>query len=389
MSRSVGQAARLAMLIKGQDVIEDERKLRKIAAMELQITGAGFDSVKRTLQEADLLEEKTIATGKRVLFEKVQRLDFAKNYARLGEVWEANGERTEKEIALTQALDQVITRPMPLSKLDSITALGKSDRAAVIEVAANAAVLDAIQEQDPIYYSPLLWEVDPKRLAAFMKVCNQSTFATLIERVRAKPGTDFTKAIDPLVLQAVRGGILPSYRVTSTAGERVYAFVPYGGRLLTEEAQKTILDKARAIVACLRYGNEAATITRIFSPHAILRKLMDSGSNHQVGPHSELKGQYGMLVSKQIGKIIQVGSSDRFFFRLIDSPDNLLACRIAGELLLGGETLADKDPAAQSAVGLVTGTVGHPLTEVRIAKQKRAARADELSGLVEQLQAVR
>ncbi len=40
VSRTAGQAARLAMLIRGQDVIDDEQHLKKIASHELGMTPA-------------------------------------------------------------------------------------------------------------------------------------------------------------------------------------------------------------------------------------------------------------------------------------------------------------------------------------------------------------
>ena len=62
-SRAAGQAARLAMLIRGLDVIEDEQRLKKIAAHELSIHPAEYTVAKRLLMEADLLEERTTKTG--------------------------------------------------------------------------------------------------------------------------------------------------------------------------------------------------------------------------------------------------------------------------------------------------------------------------------------
>ena len=56
ISRVAGQAARLAMLIRGQDVIEDELRLKKIAALELG-NPRRYTAVKHGLQEADLIEE--------------------------------------------------------------------------------------------------------------------------------------------------------------------------------------------------------------------------------------------------------------------------------------------------------------------------------------------
>ena len=167
----------------------------------------------------------------------------------------------------------------------------------------------------------------------------------------------------------------------------MYGFAPYTGGLLSSDAEKVILDKARALVACLRYGSEAATITRIMNPLLILNAITDPTRNYRLRPHSELKLQYGMLIGKQLGRIIQTNNS-RYIFELIPTEDNLRACAIARELLSSGEIIGEKDPGGNAALHLVSGTIDHPLKEVKIARKKRAARADELAGLIEQLQAV-
>ena len=46
------------MMIRGQDVIEDEQRLKKIAAIELGIHPAEYTAAKRFLQAADLIEER-------------------------------------------------------------------------------------------------------------------------------------------------------------------------------------------------------------------------------------------------------------------------------------------------------------------------------------------
>jgi hypothetical protein len=384
-SRTAGQAGRMAMLVKGQDVIEDETKLKKVAALELGISGPEYSAVKRFLIDADLIEERTTRAGKQVLNEKVERLNHADNYRRIGEVWTSAPGKTEKEEALVHTLDRVIQAPTDPSVIDALTALRKTERDAVIELGSNAGVVDSLD--GGLLYSPLLWDVHPKRLAEFTKVADKSAFSKLLEVVRMRAGTDFTSATDALVLQAIRGGVLPSYRVTSTGGERVYSFAPYTGALLSSDTEKTILDKARALVSCLRYGNEAATITRIRRPSLILKALMDSTRQHRVGPHSELKQQYGMLVSKQLGKVIQT-PGNRYYFELIPTPDNLRACRIATELIAFGEIMGEKESTTDAAILLVSGNITHPLREVRVAKKKRAARADELNDLVERLRSV-
>ena len=83
-SRIAGQAARLAMLIRGQDVIEDEQRLKKIAALELGVSPPEYTAAKDFLIQTDLVEERTTRTGKHVLNEKVNRLIHSENYARIG-----------------------------------------------------------------------------------------------------------------------------------------------------------------------------------------------------------------------------------------------------------------------------------------------------------------
>lgn len=386
-SRTAGQAARIAMLVRGQDVIEDELRLKKVAAIELGMSPPEYAAAKQFLMDVDLIEERTTRLGKYVLNEKVNRLIHADNYKRIGELWLRSDRRSPKEESLIHAVDAIIQAPKELDEIDALQNLKKQDREAVLELGGNAALIDSIDERKRLYYSPLLWDVNPKRLAAFMSQANGTSFGDVLKRARARAGTDYTTISDPLVVQAISGGILPSYRVTSTGGLRVYGFAPYTGGLLSSDAEKIVLDKARALVACLRYGSEAATITRIMNPLWILNAITDSNRNYQLRPHSELKLQYGMLIGKQLGRIIQAANG-RYIFELIPTEDNLRACAIARELLSTGEVMGQKDPGTNASLHFVNGTIEHPLREVKIARKKRAARADELAGLVERLQAV-
>lgn len=384
-SRAAGQAARLAMLIRGQDVIEDEQRLKKIAAHELGIHPAEYTVAKRMLLESDLIEERTTKTGKAVLNEKVSRIDHSDHYRRVGELWLSRSHRTSKEEAIIHTLDAIIDAPQAIGDLDPLHGLKKDDLSAVLELGCNAGIIDSVDPAKKYYYSPLLWDVNPKKLAEFLKTASASSFGDVLKRMK-KPGSDVTGEEDPLLMQAISGGILPSYRVNSTGGKRVYSFTPYTGGLLSSETQKTVLDKARCLVACLRYGSEAATITRIRNPLLILNAITDSSRNYSLKPHSELKLQYGMLISKQIGRVTQVG--ERYAFQLIPTEDNLRACAIATELLSSGEVMGEKDLGASAALHMVNGTIEHPLREVKIARKKRPARADELNDLVERLQSV-
>jgi len=390
VSRSVGQAARLAMLIRGQDVIEDEHLLKKVAALELGISPPEYGAAKRFLMEADLVEERTTRLGKQVLHEKVTRLDHGSNYQRIGELWVQEKRATPKERAFIYTLDTLVERPAALNEIDALDNLGTEDRKGLLELGSNAALIDVFNSgEQRLYYSPLLWDVGPAKLAEFLKRVTVDEFSALLSKLAGKAGVDFTDNADTIVLQAISGGILPSYKVKSSGGARVYSFAPYTGALLSSDEEKVVLDKARNIVACLRYGAEAATVTRIRNPLWVLGALTDRHRNYRLKPHSELKAQYGMLVTKQVGRVLRVDRSDRYVFELIPTEDNLRACAIAGELLSGGgEVMGQKDPGAKAALHLVAGRIEHPLHEVKVAKKKRPARADELAELVGTLRSV-
>jgi hypothetical protein len=387
VTRTHGQAMRIAMIVRGQDVIEDESRLKKVLSAELQITPQEYQGAKRLLQEIDVLEEKTVL-GKSVLVEKVQRLDHSANYRRLGESWSVAKNRSAKEQALVHALDAIIEAPMAPDDVDALTDLDDDDQSAVLELAKNAAVLDEITGSD-LLFSPLLWDIDPKKFGKVLAKLDKTKFRALLEQVAKRPGTDLTNHSDPTATQAVSAGVLPSYAVKSSGIEKMYSFAPYTGTLLTTAAQKSVLEKARAIVACLRFGSEAASITRIRYPTAILNKMMDKTRNYRIGDHDELKEQYGMLVKKGIGRIEKT-TNGRYAFVLLPTEDNLLACRLAYELITVGEVLSDKDQqVAQAAVHLITGEISHPIREVKVAKKKRPARADDLAGIVEAVRQVK
>ena len=262
VSRIAGQAARLAMVVRGQDVVEDEQTLKKLVAHGLGISPAEYREAKRWLMDTDLIQEVETKTGKRVLLEKIERLNHSENYQRIGARWLAAQQRTPKEKALIYTLDRVVEQPSSIGHLDALGNLNRTERTAVLEVGENAGVLDVLEQQG-LYYSPMLWDVDPKKLAAFLAICDTSAFRSLLDDFRERPGTDITARADQVLLQAVSGGIVPAYRVRGTGGVRRYGFAPYTGNLLNSTAEKSILDKARALVASLRYGKEAASITRI------------------------------------------------------------------------------------------------------------------------------
>jgi len=96
-----------------------------------------------------------------------------------------------------------------------------------------------------------------------------------------------------------------------------------------------------AILACVRYGEHFGLITKIRYPKAILDKLLDSP--HVIGPHTEIRKQYALLVGRGIGRIFPDRVlSDRWYFQLIDKEENIKAVKLAKDLLVVGESISDR-----------------------------------------------
>lgn len=389
-TREIGRAARLAMLIRGMDIIKDKSHLARIATSELKIDPTSFENVIRILMDADLLRDGVVGR-KEVWIENVSQVDFGSNYERLGDVWLLR-KPSAKERAAVFLLDRLIKMPSSLDAIPELTELSRSDRRRVIEVAINACFIDEMQlEEDySLYYTPILWDINPKKLQNFLKKHGDAALSKMVKNVSGQQGLDVTgKLNSPLINDAICSGVLPSHTINSMGGPRTYSFAPYTGRMATKAEEREILNRARAIVACLKYGSEAAVITRIRDKHAILNRLLDEDYGYRIGPHSEIKDQYGILVTKGVGKVIRSGS--RYFFKLIPSKENIRAGKITRDFLTSGKSTPESaiDLPSGARVLSLSGEMSSSEKEIQIARQRQRATSDELEELVESIRSTK
>jgi hypothetical protein len=385
-TREIGRAARLAMLIRGMDVIKDKSHLARIATSELKIDPTSFENVIRILKDAGLLRDGNVG-GREVWVENVSQVDFGSNYERLGEIWLLK-KPSAKERASIFLLNRLIDMPSSLDDIPELGELSGLDRKRVIEVAVNACFVDRIRLEKGryLYYTPVLWDVDPKRLQDFLIKHGNSALSTMVKNVSGQQGFDVTGKIgDPLINDAIRSGVLPSHTIKSMGGPRTYSFTPYTGRMATTTEEREILNRARAIVACLKYGSEAAVITRIRNKRVILSRLLDEGHGYRIGPHSEIKDQYGILVTKGVGKVRKSGS--RYFFELIPSDENVRAGKVAEDFLASGKSTPEAaiDLPDGARILSLSGEMSSSEKEIQIARQRKRATSDELEELVESI----
>jgi len=181
-------------------------------------------------------------------------------------------------------------------------------------------------------YSPLTVEEDPSALLALSKKFPQDLIVKVLNEVQKQQGVPIQamKVSNPdVVTEAVLLGILCPVRITSGNQERTFLFTPKGG---LRKEERIVLEKARAILACVRYGEHYATVKKIRYPRRILETLRDK--KRFAYPRPDFPEQYGLLVTKQIGFIEKDKTRPGFFnFFIHDTPENLHALDIAIDLL--------------------------------------------------------
>jgi hypothetical protein len=174
------------------------------------------------------------------------------------------------------------------------------------------------------------------------------TVGAAIRKVRAYQGMPLPNLApnssieDQIVVEAMAAGLLPSPQVESFKGVKRFAFTPYQGQgpLALDPTERAILQKARAVLACIRYGQHFGSITSIQDPMAIINALITRG---RIGPHSEIAKQYSMLVVENVARISRDAMfSSRYYLELIDTEENQKALRLASDMLAVGEVISDR-----------------------------------------------
>jgi hypothetical protein len=143
----------------------------------------------------------------------------------------------------------------------------------------------------------------------------------------------------PLLYDAVGRGLLlaPSVRLPS-GGDQPFATLPYTLDRSLLVGEKPILDKALAIVACIRCGEEFGGYSDLPSAVSAINKLLREG---ELNPHSSSERQYRLMRNKGV---VAYGSDPMPWGHwivptLIDTPDNRRALEIARDLISLGEPM--------------------------------------------------
>lgn len=359
----LGKAASLALHLKGHDVIENMEAF-EYAAGELGI-GLELESVLRELEEIEFIRrpnnkiEITVPT-------------FVDAYSILGERWLTLSPK-EPELKTVSILNQIENNPIKTATIQSNFALTEYEQRVIYEIGNSGTYLDQFYTPDgeAISYSPALTELNPKKLYDFSSKHANHDLSKILTSIRNFQGIPVEQLNSPTLLQAFYSGILLQTSVGTGQNKHSYVFAPMEN---VSQENKIILDKARAILSCVRHGEyHQQDSTKIRSAYLILNAMK---TRKQLRGHPGHQSQYGLIITKGIARLGNSSSSPSLI--IIDTTENMLAIDLAIEMLgqSTGRTLATNQEA-QQALFQPSNYVNPASSRVRFNKELKKSEATQ------------
>lgn len=354
-TRIVGMAATIAGLIRGRDVIKDAQALMVVAAHQLDVHMLAFNEVVGLLEDAGYIQGLQRHGGKITTFtENVPYYDDL--YTTLGEAWRSRTP-TELEQQIVVMVDGLAKAPVPLETLVDTLGLDADALPQLREVAEGAGLMQTLRTIDgDIAYSPFFGFENPQLLGSLVSTHGSEQLMAEFAAVHARQGLAITPETYPLLTEAVAGGLLvaPSVRLPSGAMQ-AFAALPYVADPTLLTARKPVLEKALAVLACLRCAENFGGYNNL--PVAglinVIDKLLDPNRGF-LSPHGGHRRQYELM--RNAGLIVfgpdMMPGGSWVTPRFIDTEDNRLALKLARDLLTYGELVEQRvdDTVAQAAL---------------------------------------
>jgi hypothetical protein len=333
--REVGMAANLAVNIRGRDVIGDADALKVIAAEELGVEPLLFKTILDLLQHADFVTVHK-SGSKRSIEERVPVHENL--YDRLGQVWEER-HPSELQEEMISVVNSLASTPILLDEAKE--ALPDSDLDTILAVGGSTELIKNLELDDgtTLLYSPYFAFEHPERLQGIFESHEIEEVRAAMAKLRGEQGLLVDES-DPALADMVSRGLVMTPTIAGAGGDARFAFLPYAADPQVLRVEKSVLDKAVQILACVRYGQHRAVKTKISMPAAILNRLLDPSHDFTLGAHSEHRQQYFTLY--RLGIVDFIPSHNWVKVKLIDTEDNKRAVRLALDLLRYGEEMTDK-----------------------------------------------
>ncbi|OGP26911.1 MAG: hypothetical protein A2038_11040 [Deltaproteobacteria bacterium GWA2_57_13] len=251
--RLLGMAERLAIHIRGTDVIDDYKRLEYIGS-QFGIDSLVLPSVLNVLEELEWVRVE----GKGAKRKVEESVPFFRDiYSAAGKYF-LNTNPGEVEQGTITVCDSLALSPMTEYDLRKRTGLDSKAYQMIHDIGASGKFIDEYRsERDKvaILYSPLYWVEHPQKLEAMYELLKQfgaDHVYNVLKKIRDYQGLPLLDEIfkkDPkslgqeqnIISEAIRRGIIMAPQVSSFKGQKNFGFTPHIGVPLEE---KSILEKA-------------------------------------------------------------------------------------------------------------------------------------------------
>jgi hypothetical protein len=331
-----GMAVTLAGAIKGHEIIRDVPALKRVAADVLRISPWAFEEVLRELAEVDLIRNVRSRSGETAYFTENVPLLHDDVHHRLGGRW-LDSDPTELESQLVLSVEALADAPIPSDELrESFGIDHEADQMLrAVAIPAELVRYHRLTDGTEIAVSPLHAFEHPDSLVPLFENHPTDKVREAFSRVRSQPGYPVILGqSDSIVEEMVSLGLVPAPTVVGADSQkRAFLIVPYGLDPDYLTSKKQVLERALAIIACVRCGEVSGGATPIQFPDALLRKLMDPDCNYTLKPHSSTLRQYAPLMGMGVVETVPDSATDRLSARLVPTVDNIEAVELARILL--------------------------------------------------------
>lgn len=357
-TRVVGMAATLAGLIRGRDVVTDAQSLAAVAAAQLDVDMLAFNDVVGVLEDVGFVQGVRRQGRKITSFtETVPYYDDL--YAALGETW-IDRQPTELEQQLLVVVEGLSYAPKPLDEIEDSFGLDLSDLSQLLDVGKGTGLVHIIRTIDgDLAYSPFFGFENPELFGDLVREHGTDQLAVEFDALRVQQGLAINREQFPLLTDAVARGLVMAPAVQLPDGSsQPFAALPYVPDRSLLVARKPVVDKALAVLACLRCAQNYGGYSKL-SPAGlidVIDKLLNPNRGF-LNPHSDHKRQYELMVRAGLiyfapdpmpGGVWVVPT-------FIDSDDNREALRLARDLITHGEALQHRVDDAQARKALDLG----------------------------------
>ncbi|PYC69190.1 hypothetical protein C7C46_28230 [Streptomyces tateyamensis] len=370
----IGMAASLAALVRGQEVIDNAQALRAVAAEQLDVSVFAFDQVVLALADMGFVEGVQRSGGKITRFtESVPYYDDL--YAKLGEAWR-DRQPSETEEQMVLLVDYLADGPVPEEEAASKVGMDSAMLPSLLEVGERSGLVKRIQMPDgDVLYSPFFGFENPQVIAELVRDHGADQLAEAFAAVRGEQGLPVGDS-QPLLQDAIKRGLIlaPAVELPNSTVQP-FAALPYTLDRELLRNRKPVLEKALAVLACLRCGQHFGGATNL-SPDAlvaVIDKLLDPNRGF-LYPHESHERQYRLVhAAGLIAFDPDMMPGGRWVTpRFIDTPDNREALRVARDLIAFGEQLDGRvgDEQARQTLAL-----GQPFTAPMQTMQRTRIKA--------------